>query len=126
VTFLSQFTDMSAIPQPATNLRQEQAFERIAQLIGCKWSVRILSSLEDGPRRPSQLLKREDGLAARVLHRCLNRMERDGLLEKTVLPEVPPHTEYALTSAGRDFMRLLATVREMAERWKGTQPPVRL
>lgn len=103
----------------------ETAFERIAQLIGCKWSVRILTSLKQGPLRPSQLLKQERGLSPKVLHRCLNRMERDGLLNKTTLPEVPPHTEYALTNSGCEFVKLLDSARELAQNWKGAQPPVR-
>ncbi|MCW5946735.1 MAG: helix-turn-helix transcriptional regulator [Fimbriimonadales bacterium] len=107
-------------------MEPETAFERIAQLIGCKWSVRILVSLSSGVTRPSQILKQEDGLSARVMHRCLNRMEKDGLLQKTVLPEVPPHTEYELTDQGHEFVKLLTTVRDMATQWKGTQRPVKL
>lgn len=104
----------------------ELAFERIAQLIGCKWSARILTSLRTGPQRPTQLLRQEEGLSAKVLHRCLNRMEKDGLLEKTVLPAVPPHTEYALTDMGQEFLGLLDSARELAKAWKGSQRPVRL
>lgn len=104
----------------------ELAFERIVQLIGCKWSVKILTSLRAGPQRPTQLLRQEEGLSAKVLHRCLNRMEKDGLLGKTVLPAVPPHTEYALTDVGRKFLGLLDSVRELAQAWHGTQRPVRL
>jgi DNA-binding HxlR family transcriptional regulator len=107
-------------------METETAFERIAQLIGCKWSVRILVSLSTGVTRPSQILKQEDGLSARVMHRCLNRMEKDGLLQKTVLAEVPPHTEYTLTDQGREFVNLLSTVRDMAKQWKGTQRPVKM
>jgi DNA-binding HxlR family transcriptional regulator len=53
-------------------------------------------------------------------------MEKDGLLEKTVLPAVPPHTEYALTDMGQEFLGLLDSARELAKAWKGSQRPVRL
>jgi DNA-binding HxlR family transcriptional regulator len=104
----------------------ETAFERIAQLFGCKWSIAILSALREGASRPAELLRKEEGLSAKVLHRCLNRMERDGLLHKEVLPEVPPHTEYALTDMGYQFLALMDSVRDFAKTWKGTQPPVRV
>lgn len=102
------------------------AYERVAQLLGCKWSVRILTFVATGPKRPSEILKSEDGLAAKVMHRCLGRMEKDGLLEKTVLAEVPPHTQYHLTDQGRKFIELLDFAKEIARGWKGTQRPVRL
>lgn len=107
-------------------MEREVAFERIVQLMGCKWSVRILGCLRQGPARPSQLVRDVEGLPARVMHRCLARMEKDGLLEKTVYATVPPHTEYALTADGRDFVELLDAAKDMAKRWNGTQPPVRL
>lgn len=105
----------------------EIAFDRIVQLLGCKWSVRILTLLDaSGPIRPSQVLRDVDGLPARVMHRCLARMERDGLLVKTVFATVPPHTEYDLTDAGRQFVELLDSAKGLARTWQGTQPPVRL
>ena len=102
------------------------AFARIVQLLGCKWSVQILSFLAEETVRPSELLRQVEGLPARVMHRCLARMTRDGLVSKTVFASVPPHTEYSLTADGREFVGLLDTAKHMAGRWTGTQPPVRL
>lgn len=107
-------------------VEQDIAFERIVQLLGCKWSVRILSELVEGPRRPSEILRSQDGLAPRVLHRCLGRMSKDGLVHKHVFATVPPHTEYTLTPDGMEFVNLLKSAQRLAETWKGTQGPVRL
>jgi DNA-binding HxlR family transcriptional regulator len=103
------------------------AYERIVQLLGCKWSVRIVLELDArGPSRPSELLRSVEGLAPRVLHRCLARMEADGLLQKQVFACVPPRSEYSLTEEGREFVALLRNINDLAERWEGTQRPVRV
>lgn len=103
---------------------RELAFERIVQLLGCKWSLSILAALKTDTCRPSALLRMVEGLPPRVMHRCLGRMERDGLVTKTVFPSVPPHTEYKLSPDGMEFLELLDTVKDLAVRWKGTQLPV--
>jgi DNA-binding HxlR family transcriptional regulator len=102
-------------------LDSDEALERIAQILGCKWSVKILCGLNQGDRRPSQLLKSCEEMAPRVMHRCLNRLERDGLLTKETYPEVPPRVEYELTEQGRNFVHLLASAKSMSSSWSGTQ-----
>lgn len=110
---------------PSTALDRDQAYERIAQILGCKWSLLIFDRLATKERvRPSEILKSADGLAPRVLHRCLSRLERDGLLAKEVFAEIPPRTEYALTEQGRRFVQLLDDARGLAATWTGDQPLV--
>lgn len=107
-------------------LHRETAFERITQILGCKWSLHIFDCLEQGISRPSAIERGVEGLSARVLHRCLNRLEKDGLLAKTVYQEIPPHVEYGLTEAGRRFGTILREARNLAADWTGDQPPVDL
>lgn len=105
----------------AEALTSEEALERIAQILGCKWSLKILCALNAGERRPSQLLRNCDEMAPRVMHRCLNRLERDGLLEKETFAEVPPRVEYTLTDQGKRFVMLLESARAMSSDWTGIQ-----
>lgn len=105
---------------------KQQAFERISQILGCKWSLHILDTLREHPTRPSAFLKSNDGLASRVLHRCLKRLEKDGLIKKVVFDEIPPHTEYILTAEGKRFYKIIESARSMAEEWIGTQRVVKL
>lgn len=102
-------------------LSKQEAYERIAQIMGCKWSVRILDALANGSARPSELLRECGGLAERVLHRCLNRLQRDGLISKRCYAEIPPHTEYELTAMGKEVLRLLESAWSLADRWEGSQ-----
>jgi DNA-binding HxlR family transcriptional regulator len=110
----------------AEALSADEALERIAQIIGCKWSVKILRALGDGERRPSELLREWEEMAPKVLHRCLNRLESDGLLAKETFAEVPLRTEYALTAQGREFLGLLSSACSMSTQWTGTLRKVEL
>lgn len=106
------------------SLSPDQAFDRIAQIMGCKWSVLILDELSEGAQRPSELLKKCPDVAPRVLHRCLNRLERDGLIQKETFNEIPPKVEYSLTEQGQSFYSLLKGARDLAKQWEGRQPKV--
>jgi DNA-binding HxlR family transcriptional regulator len=104
----------------ANPLNPDEALDRIAQILGCKWSTRILSSLCAGERRPSEMLRECDEMAARVLHRCLNRLLSDGLITKQTFAEVPVRVEYELTDQGREFTALLEKATKISCAWQGT------
>ena len=104
-----------------TSLSSDEALERIAQILGCKWSLKILTCLDGGEKRPSQVLRQHDEMAPKVMHRCLQRLERDGLLTKQTYAEVPPRVEYELTKQGREFVKLLDSAKSISTNWTGTQ-----
>ncbi len=70
------------------------------QLIGNKWKLLILRNLMMRPWRFNELLKSIPGLSQKVLTDNLRAMESDGLITRTVYPEVPPRVEYALSELG--------------------------
>ena len=67
------------------------------QLIGSKWKLLILRNLLQRPWRFNELKRSLDGISQKVLTDSLRSMEEDGLITRTVYPEVPPHVEYALS-----------------------------
>jgi DNA-binding HxlR family transcriptional regulator len=70
--------------------------------IGDKWTVLVIGELaEAGPRRFTALRRRLDGVSEKMLTQTLRTLERDGLVLRTVYPEVPPRVEYELTSLGQ-------------------------
>jgi DNA-binding HxlR family transcriptional regulator len=103
-------------------LGQADAFDRIAEVMGCKWSLLILDKIRTGVTRPGAIEREVEGLTATVLHRCLNRMERDGLLVKEVFPEIPQRVEYGFSPQGDEFVRLIDHARNLAGVWRGIQP----
>jgi len=76
--------------------------EMLARL-GDKWTVLVIMMLGDGPQRFSDLKRMVVGVSQRMLTLTLRALERDGIVERTVHPTVPPRVEYALTDLGRSF-----------------------
>jgi DNA-binding HxlR family transcriptional regulator len=84
--------------------------------VGDKWSVYVIHVLGDaGTLRFNELRSRVNGISQRMLTVTLRGMERDGLVTRTVYPEVPPRVEYALTRLGATLRQL---VRGLVE-WSG-------
>jgi DNA-binding HxlR family transcriptional regulator len=84
--------------------------------IGDKWTALVVLILQDGPLRFTQLRTKIGGVTPKVLTQTLRAMERDGLLTRTVFPEVPPRVEYELTPLGRSLQAPIQAVREWAEK----------
>ena len=77
------------------------------QLIGSKWKLLILRNLLQRPWRFNELRKDLDGISQKVLTDSLRSMEEDGLITRTVYPEVPPRVEYALSDLGKSLKPIL-------------------
>jgi len=73
---------------------------RLLALIGDKWTPVVIYCLSGRARRFNELHARIPGISKKVLVQVLRRLERDGLVQRTVYPVVPPRTEYRLTPLG--------------------------
>jgi DNA-binding HxlR family transcriptional regulator len=87
---------------------------RILDRIGDRWTVLIIDTLGEGDARFSQLRRRIEGISQKMLTQTLRALERDGLVRRTVYPEVPVRVEYALTDAGRTLLEPLRALQEWA------------
>ncbi|WP_331766982.1 helix-turn-helix domain-containing protein [Embleya sp. NBC_00896] len=81
-----------------------------------KWSIGILVSVAEGPIRFTELERAVPGISRRILTMNLRRLERDGLLRRTVYPTVPPKVEYTLTDVARELTASLTGLVRWAER----------
>lgn len=77
--------------------------QRALETIASKWAVLILHSLLEKPLRFNALQRKLTGISQKVLTEQLRRLERFGIIARTVHPTVPPSVEYSLTDAGRDL-----------------------
>jgi len=68
-------------------------------MIGGRWKLIILYKLEKRTMRFSELKKIIPGITDRMLSLHLRELEKDGLVERTVYPEVPPRVEYRLSES---------------------------
>lgn len=76
-------------------------------LIGSKWKSCILDELRDKAMRPSELHKVLPEATPRVLDLQLKELVDDGLVSKTIYPELPPRSEYSITKLGRSLLPIL-------------------
>ncbi len=91
-------------------------------LIGSKWKLLILRNLRERPWRFNELQRSLEGVSQKVLTDALRSMEGDGIVRRTVYPEVPPRVEYSLTDLGRTMGPIL----DAMEQWgRGYQELVR-
>jgi len=72
--------------------------------IGDKWTVLVVQTLGEGPKRFNELRREIPSVSQRMLTLTLRNLERDGLVDRTVYAEVPPRVEYALTPAGKSLI----------------------
>ncbi|MFD5063024.1 winged helix-turn-helix transcriptional regulator [Streptomyces sp. NPDC058394] len=75
--------------------------------IGDKWSVLVIVELAGGPRRFRELQRAIDGISQRMLTLTVRRLERDGLVHRTVYPTVPAQVDYRLTETGASLTHLV-------------------
>lgn len=81
--------------------------------IGSKWAVLVLGELgRNGTARFSRLRQALAGVSEKMLTQTLRTLERDGLISRTVFPEVPPHVEYELTALGQTLREPLKALTE--------------
>ncbi|MBT2224815.1 helix-turn-helix domain-containing protein [Nonomuraea sp. NEAU-A123] len=85
-----------------------------------KWSIGILVAAARGPVRFSELERTLTGISRRMLTLNLRKLERDGLLVRTVYPSVPPKVEYNLTDAAKELHDALLALTAWAERHRDT------
>ena len=86
--------------------KSEEAIEvrHLLDRIGDKWSLLVIALLGRGTRRFSELRREIDDISQRMLTLTLRHLERDGLVERTVYPVVPPRVEYRLTPLGATLL----------------------
>lgn len=83
------------------------------QLIGSKWKLLIMRNLLARPWRFNELRKDLGGISQKVLTDSLRSMEKDGIITRTVYPEVPPKVEYALSELGESMRPIM----DAMEQW---------
>lgn len=88
------------------------------QLIGSKWKLLILRNLMDRPWRFNELKKSLEGVSQKVLTDSLRSLENDGIITRTVYPEVPPRVVYALSDIGESMRPILTSMKEWGENYK--------
>ena len=88
------------------------------QLIGSKWKLLIMRNLLKRPWRFNELRRDLEGISQKVLTDSLRSMEEDGIITRTVYPEVPPRVEYALSDLGESMRPIIQAMEQWGTEYK--------
>jgi DNA-binding HxlR family transcriptional regulator len=83
------------------------SYSCLEDVVGCKWSVSVISAVAEGVVRPGALERHIAGISTKVLAERLRKLTAYGLLVKHSYAELPPRTEYALTPRGEKLARII-------------------
>ena len=86
----------------------------LLQRIGDKWTVLVVSTLAEGPRRFNELRREIPSVSQRMLTLTLRNLERDGLVSRKVTPSIPPRVDYALTQLGHSLQQPVLALSQWA------------
>ena len=87
----------------------------VLDLIADKWTVLIIHTLATQTMRHNELARALGDISQKVLTQALRKLERNGIIIRTVFPVVPPRVEYALSPLGRSLIGVLGTLSSWAE-----------
>jgi DNA-binding HxlR family transcriptional regulator len=92
----------------AATYRRDCPSRTVLEVLANKWALYVLGALRrhDRPMRFNELRRLLDGITQKMLTQTLRALERDGLVDRTVYPTVPPRVEYGLTALGIEAGRL--------------------
>jgi DNA-binding HxlR family transcriptional regulator len=98
-------------------------FHRASELIGRRWTGAIIFVLLRSTCRFATLRAAISEITDRMLSERLQELEREGILERTVIPEMPVRVEYALTRKGRALASAIDAIADWAHTWMPLEEP---
>ena len=104
--------------RPKENILPECPVAVTVSLIGSKWKLLIMRNLLARPWRFNELQKSIAGISQKALTEALRSMEADGIVSRTVYPEVPPRVEYALTELGESMHPIIKSMENWGKAYK--------
>lgn len=90
------------------------------EVIGGKWKSCIIQELSMGAKRPSELHRLFEEASPRVINQQLKELEIHGMIKKKIFSELPPHSEYSITEAGKSLIPII----EQLEKWGDNFRPI--
>ena len=111
---------MPRTPHPSYDCAEGCSVEAAPSVIGGKWKGTILYRLHtDGTLRFNQIRRILPDVSQRTLTAQLRALEADGIISRTVYPEVPPRVEYRLTDYGKTLAPVLLALKAWGDGLKG-------
>ena len=98
---------------------KKDCIKNAMEIIGSKWTALILRDLFLGPRGFCELQESVGGVNPRTLSLRLKSLEENGIISSKHYKQVPPKSEYALTSKGQDLIPIIKKMSEWGAKYQG-------
>ncbi len=95
--------------------KSRSSYQKLEDVIGCKWSVSVLTNVGKGINRPGELERAIEGISTKVLSERFRKLVEYGLLDKKSFNELPPRTEYYLTEKGSKVLEIILQIKALDE-----------
>ncbi|KUP23063.1 helix-turn-helix domain-containing protein [Paenibacillus sp. DMB5] len=92
-------------------------FEKAVDVLSKRWVALIVFVLMQGPRRFGEIEGCLSNLSGKVLSDRLKEMENEGIIQRTVYPEMPVRIEYSLTAKGNALAPILGEINSWSSEW---------
>jgi DNA-binding HxlR family transcriptional regulator len=89
----------------------------VLDLLGNKWSILVLRELFSGDRRTHELLSALPGISTKTLMQRLRELQAQGLVERRIYAEIPPHVEYSITPKGCQIQPVMVALHQVGSQW---------
>lgn len=106
-------------PEEADLTRADSLAREIFSDVANKWALLIIEALGERTLRFGELRNEVEGISHKMLTQNLRMLERNGLVERSVHPTVPPRVEYTLTEPGRALRETVHTMCDWTHRYLG-------
>jgi DNA-binding HxlR family transcriptional regulator len=116
---------MTAIPREVGDVEMINGTRALLELVAGKWTVEVLYLLATGTRRYSEVLYEVGEISKKTLTQTLRALERDGVVTRRVVAEVPARVEYSLTPLGWSLTGPLMAMYEWAAEHLSVTEPLR-
>jgi DNA-binding HxlR family transcriptional regulator len=115
---------MTKRKENSVSLENEQALEAecpfifALSLMGKRWKPAILWKMTEGVYRFGEMKRAIPQISEKMLTQHLRELETDGLITRTIYPEMPPRVEYALTKLGLSLQPILEQLNNWGKKVK--------
>ncbi|NKB18834.1 MAG: helix-turn-helix transcriptional regulator [Pseudanabaena sp. CRU_2_10] len=93
-----------------SSVQQASAISIAEDILGCKWSLKVLQLVRQGICRPGAMERSVEGLTTKVLNERLRKLTNYKILQRHAYPEIPPRVEYCFTDFGLRFIPILDSI----------------
>ncbi|MFF2480722.1 winged helix-turn-helix transcriptional regulator [Paenibacillus sp. NPDC058071] len=92
-------------------------YEAATDVLGKKWTGLIIRVLLGGPKRFKDIKGQIADMSDKMLTDRMKELEAQGIVKRTVFPEMPVRIEYELTEKGRELQPVIESIQKWGEQW---------